>query len=218
MPVYPPFVGLNMHQTSRASRPAFSLIELLVSISVIAVLIGLLLPALGAARRAALSTGCLSNLRQIGISLEIYMEGNQLRFPAASFMPEPWLTGPPDSARLDSFPEVLKNELDPDSGVYECPGDNQVATLPIEPDDINGPKAGVSYLYQSAGLRELRFEETFYSRFLDLPPTEVAVLYDYDNSPVDTGYVTADGRRVDVPPFHSSRNALFVDGHAESVK
>jgi len=207
-----------MHQTPRRARPAFSLIELLVSISVIAVLIGLLLPALGAARRAAQSTGCLSNLRQIGISLEIYKEGNQLRFPGAAFMPEPWLTGPPDAEKRPSFPDALRDELDPDSGVYECPGDDSIASLPIEPDDINGPRAGMSYFYQSAGLRDLRFEETFYARFLDLPPTEVAVLFDYDNSPVDTGYVTADGRRIDVLPFHASRNALFVDGHAESVK
>lgn len=58
----------------KASRPVagFTLIELLVVISIIALLIAILLPALGQARSAARNSGCLSNLRQIGIANHAY--------------------------------------------------------------------------------------------------------------------------------------------------
>jgi prepilin-type N-terminal cleavage/methylation domain-containing protein len=63
----------------RRRNAAFSLLELLVVIGVIAVLIGLLLPALFKARKASDRTQCLSNLHQIAAAYQAYLQEHQLR-------------------------------------------------------------------------------------------------------------------------------------------
>ena len=68
--------------TRRRIRRAFSLIELLVVISIIALLIGILLPALGGARATARSVACLSNLRQAFIPCRIYADEHDGLGPA----------------------------------------------------------------------------------------------------------------------------------------
>lgn len=67
--------------THRPSRNAFTLIELLVVISIIALLVGILLPALGAARKSAQNAACLSALKQIGIAIGAYAVDNKEYVP-----------------------------------------------------------------------------------------------------------------------------------------
>jgi prepilin-type N-terminal cleavage/methylation domain-containing protein/prepilin-type processing-associated H-X9-DG protein len=71
----------------RRSTKGFTLIELLVVIAIIALLMGILLPALGRAKKQAQATRCLANMKQIGLAMHLYAGDYEMFVPRAELRP-----------------------------------------------------------------------------------------------------------------------------------
>jgi prepilin-type N-terminal cleavage/methylation domain-containing protein/prepilin-type processing-associated H-X9-DG protein len=193
---------------SQRTHRGFTLVELLVVIAIIGVLIGLLLPAIQYAREAARSTQCKSNLRQVGLAIDQYIDrqGSRGKFPDAARV---HVSVPPIPPTRKILADVISGYTEDNKELWHCPSDRFQAG----DDQPNLSQymtwfdmEGLSYEYPDLKLsNKTREQVRLANRDHDeRSSTIIWIVYDFD-------------------PFHGtagqdgSRNFLYMDGHVDAV-
>ncbi len=179
------------------SRPAFTLIELLVVIAIIAILAALLLPALAKAKSSAHAIACISNLRQLGLALNIYLPDNRDRLPVcAGYLPSQMPQLPPITTTLFSNQKTNK--------VFACPADRDIFPLELT-----------------------SYEWNFWLNDAPYAAPQWATIYTNEaNVIVNTLFGGRDETPIlgDAGPYHGAhgrllgKNALYFDGRVEKAR
>lgn len=215
-------VGRRSAVRISAARSAFTLIELLVVIAIIAILAAILFPVFAQAREKARQTACLSNLKQIGTGVLMYVQDYDETYPLTIYSSTDFAYSRQNSWRTQIHP-YLKN-----ADVFVCPSNQDNQTLTNDRSVAGFPDTTqffISYNNNRWGAISVGAVPTSVAD-ISRPADIITVLEVWDgrfnkSTAAYDGDLNYDfsGHRYSHFAGHSGMtNYVFADGHAKSMR
>lgn len=214
----------NIFHFNRRARCGFTLVEILVVVSIISIFLALTIPAMKGLQRQAKSSKCISNLRNLGNGVFVYVAENDGSLPyMRDFSSGGAWSGPYWTDLIEPFVGAESSKAASERGqktVFYCPGEDNTHVI----SDYGANP--LVFLHPTTEARSLLM-----TRIEDQPGTlllaDAQILR--NDGPIGSWHIASNWYNPDIPevapsaisgvsPRHGNTlNALFADGHVESL-